>query len=439
MPYAFDRRVRNEAQALVAAGFGVTVVCPKSSEDEPDRSDLDGVVVRSYPALGATAGVLSYFREFFLAWVLTTKHTWRAHRDEGFDVLQACNPPDTYWALGWLWRLAGKKFVYDQHDLNPEVFADRFGLATPRNRLLHRTLLLLERLTYATAAHVFVPNESYREVAMQRGGVPRERTTVVMSTPDHRIMRAVTPLPDARAGFRHLVAYVGVMGPQDGVDRLLRCARLLKDSGRHDTRFVVLGFGDSRPALQRLTTELDLDDRVHFLGRVSQVDLRGWLSSADLGITPDPSTDFTERSTMNKTLEYMACGVPVVASDLHETRRSAGVAAVYVRTEKEMAGAVAALLDDPERRAEMGRAGRDRVVGELSWDRFAADYVAAMAGVLGMPVPVSVPDVPGAIPHQVAPLEAQEHLVPAQTRPIVGESLSGDEAAAGPYVVTPRQ
>lgn len=390
MNYAFDRRVQNEAKALVAAGIGVTVICPKGVPTEPDRLVTGGVVVRSYPSLGATAGVLSYVREFLLAWLQAARLSWRTHRDEGFDVLQACNPPDTYWALGVLWRLRGKKFVYDQHDLCPEVFVDRFGTGSRLNRVLHRTLLLLERATYRTAQHVLSPNESYREVAMTRGGVPRNRTTVVMSTPDHRLIRRADPRPGARAGYRYLVAYVGVMGPQDGVDRLLRIARLRRDAGRDDTRYVLMGFGDCCAQLQRMATELGLDDCVHFTGRVDHDQLRGWLSAADLGVTPDPSTPFTERSTMNKTLEYMACEVAVVASDLVETRRSGGDAAVYARTEQQAADAIDLLLDDPRLRAEMGRLGRERVMGELSWDRFAVDYVATVRGVLGLDAPAEV-------------------------------------------------
>jgi len=390
MNYDFDRRVQNEAQALVAAGIGVTVICPKGVTTEPDHRVVDRVVVRSYPSLGATAGVLSYLREFLFAWFQTARLTWHTHREEGFDLLQACNPPDTYWALGLLWRLRGKKFVYDQHDLCPEVFVDRFGTASRFRRLLHHTLLLLERATYRTAQHVLSPNESYREVALTRGGVPRERTTVVMSTPDHRTIRRTEPHPDAHGGYDYLVAYVGVMGPQDGVDRLLRVARLRRDAGRDDTRYVLMGFGDCRTQLQRMTTQLGLDDCVHFTGRVSHDELCGWLSAADLGLTPDPSTPFTERSTMNKTLEYMACELAVVASDLVETRRSAGDAAVYARTEQGMADAIDLLLDDPDRRAEMGRVGRERITGELSWDGFAVDYVATMRDVLGVGAPVVV-------------------------------------------------
>jgi len=402
MSYHFDRRVQNEAQALLGAGIGVTVVCPKATPQEPDLHDVAGVLVRSYPALGATSGVGSYVREFLLAWLMASRLSWRAHRAEGFDVIQACNPPDTYWALAVLWKVLGKKFVFDQHDLNPEVFVDRFGRTSLRDRAIHRVLLGLERATYAVADHVVVPNESYRDVATGRGGVPREKTTVVMSTPDHRKMCKGEGRADARAGFQHLVAYVGVMGPQDGVDRLIRTARLLKDKGRTDTRFVLMGFGDCRADLQTLTTTLGLDDCVHFTGRVGQDELRAWLSAADVGVTPDALSDFTDRSTMNKTLEYMACELPVVASDLLETRRSAGDAAVYVRSEAEMAAAIDHLLQDSEQRALMGKVGRERIVGQLTWDRFAVDYVAAVSRVLGRPVSRVIPSFRVPRPRQAA-------------------------------------
>ena len=382
MNLRFDRRVRHEARALLDAGIGVTVVCPKATPDEPDRWELDGVVVRSYPDQGTTSGLLSYMREFLVAWLHTARLSRRVHRDEGFDVLQACNPPDTYWLLGLLWRLRGKRFVYDQHDLNPEVYVDRFGDRGLRNRVLHRALLWLERATYRTAQHVISPNESYREIALTRGRVPPERTTVVMSTPDPEVLRRGDPVPGGRGDARHLVAYVGIMGPQDGVDRLLRAAKILADTGRTDIRFVVMGYGDCYDDLVALASSLGLGPTVQFTGRVDPGELRAWLSTADLGVTPDPRTPFTDRSTMNKTLEYMACELPVVASDLKETRRSAEDAAVYVTTEAEMAEAIARLLDDPVRRAEMGAAGRKRIEGALRWDRFAADYVAAVRSVL---------------------------------------------------------
>ncbi|MFC5381918.1 glycosyltransferase family 4 protein [Aquipuribacter nitratireducens] len=374
--------MQNEARALLAAGTGVTVICPRATPDEAEVHDHDGVTVRSYAPPPPTSGILSYFREFVVAWLRTAQLSWRCHRSEGFAVLQACNPPDTYWLLALIWRLWGKGFVYDQHDLCPEVFLDRFGRRSFRDRVLHRLLLWLERASYATADLVVSPNESYREIATGRGRVPLDRTTIVMSTPDHRIMRRSEPKPGARDRFANLVVYVGVMGPQDGVERVLDTARTLRDRGRDDIRFVLLGFGDSEPRLRRLSAQFGLDGHVHFTGRVQQPEVVAWLSAADVGLTPDPPSAFNERSTMNKTLEYMACELPVVATDLLETRRSAGEAAVYVQTVEEMADAVDALLDDPARRGWMGAVGRARIEGELSWDRFAHAYVAAVQRVL---------------------------------------------------------
>lgn len=375
MNYAFDRRVQNEARALVTQGIGVTVICPRGSADEPAKHVVDGVIVRTYTEPGTTSGLFSYMREFIVCWLHALRLSVVASVSEGFAVVQACNPPDTYWVLGALWRLAGKRFVFDQHDLNPEIFVDRFGLGDTRNRILYRVLLWLERMTYRLAAHVIVPNESYRDVAIERGGVAAEDTTVVMSVPDHTLMEKGLPMPGAKDGYEHLVAYVGVMGPQDGVDRLIRTVKILKDRGQTGVRYVLIGFGDCLEELKVMSTQLELDDRVLFTGRLAQPELRAWLSAADLGVTPDPSTPFTERSTMNKTLEYMACELPTVGTDLVETRRSAGDAALYVTDEAEMADAIHTLLLDPELRSTMGKIGRRRICEDLAWEGFAAAYV----------------------------------------------------------------
>ncbi|RIQ25268.1 glycosyltransferase WbuB [Jiangella rhizosphaerae] len=380
IPVRIDRRVRNECRALLDAGYGVTVICPKESPDEPDRHELDGIVVRSYQPPPATSGLVSYLVEFIVCWLRTARLSVRTARAEGFDILQACNPPDTYWLLGLLWKLRGKKFVYDQHDLCPEVYEARFG----KRGALYRALLLLERATYATADRVVSPNPSYQEVALTRGRLPIGRTTVVMSSPDPELMKRGEPHPQLRGGREFLVCYIGIMGPQDGVDRLLDAvAHYVHVLGRKDTRFGLLGYGDSLDDLRAQCTRLGLDDWVTFTGRVDQAELGRWLSTADLGVTPDPPCEFNHRSTMNKTLEYMAHAVPVVATDLRETMRCAGPAAEYVPDGDPvvMAKTIATLLDDPRRRAQMGTAGRQRIETELAWGDQARRYVA-MVGSL---------------------------------------------------------
>lgn len=380
IPVRIDRRVRNECRALLDAGFGVTVICPKETPDEPDRHELDGVVVRSYQPPPATSGLVSYLVEFVVCWLRTARLSVRTARAEGFDILQACNPPDTYWLLGLLWKLRGKRFVYDQHDLCPEVYEARFG----KRGLLHRALLLLERATYATADRVVSPNPSYQEVALTRGKLPIGRTAVVMSSPDPQLMKRGEPHPELRGGREFLVCYIGIMGPQDGVDRLLdAAAHYVHVLGREDTRFGLLGYGDSLDDLRDRCTRLGLDEWVTFTGRVDHAELGRWLSTADVGVTPDPPCEFNHRSTMNKTLEYMAYAVPVVATDLRETMRCAGPAAEYVPDGDPgvMAKTIASLLDDPRRRAQMGAAGRQRIETDLAWGDQARRYVALLGSL----------------------------------------------------------
>ena len=382
IPVRIDRRVRSECRALLDAGYGVTVICPKEHVDEPDRHELDGIVVRSYPTPPGTSGLVSYLVEFIVCWLRTARLSVRAARDEGFDVVQACNPPDTYWLLGLLWKARGKRFVYDQHDLCPEVYEARFG----RRGLLYRALLLLERLTYRTADHVISPNPSYQEVAIERGRVSLEDTTVVMSSPDPTTMVRGETDPELRNGRRRLVCYVGIMGPQDGVDQLIDAiAHYVHVLGREDCHFALLGYGDSLEELRKQASRLRVDQWVTFTGRVDQTELSRWLSAADIGVTPDPPCEFNHRSTMNKTLEYMAHSVPVVATDLRETIRCAGPAAAYVPDGEPtaMATIIADLLDDPTRRHTMGVEGRTRIETEFAWADQAKRYVAVFDALVG--------------------------------------------------------
>ncbi len=360
-----DRRVWLECQTLVAAGHQVSVICPRD-EGQPAHRTLDGVRIHTYPPPRARSGVIGYVLEFVYCWLRTAWLSRYVHRHEGFDVLQACNPPDTYWLLGRIWRLvAGTRFVYDQHDLCPEVYEARFG----RRGLLHRGLLLLERATYASADHVISTNESYQAIAVGRGRVPRSRTSIVMSAPDPDRMRRKEPEPGLRNGREHLVCYLGIMGPQDGVDRLLGAIdHYVHVLGRQDTYFALMGFGDCLDDLREQCTRLGLDEYVTFTGKVGPEEIARWLSTADLGVTPDPKNDFNDKSTMNKTLEYMAYELPVVGFDLVENTRSAGEAGLTVPDDDAaFARAVAELLDDPQRRARMGAAGRKRIEDRLRW------------------------------------------------------------------------
>jgi glycosyltransferase involved in cell wall biosynthesis len=376
LPVPFDRRVWLECQALVEAGWAVSVVCPKGKGD-PRYQVVEGVELYKYRPYPPTQRKVGFVSEYLYSFVMTawlTAKIWRRHH---FDVLQTCNPPDIFWPLGLLYRaLAGTRFVFDQHDLCPEVYESRFP---DGSRLPYRGLRFLERRTYTTADHVIATNDSYRSKAIERGGKRADQITVVRSGPDESRMRARPADPSLRRGRRFLVAYIGVMSPQDGVDIVLRAAdTIVHELGRDDITFTLMGTGDCFDELSELCEKLDLRDSVEFTGRVPDDIALSVLSTADVGLSPDPKNSLNDVSTMNKTMEYMAFGLPVVAFDLRETRVSAGDAGVYAEPNDVdlYARAIVDLLDDEPRRRSMGAVGRTRIEEELAWRHQRDAYVS---------------------------------------------------------------
>jgi glycosyltransferase involved in cell wall biosynthesis len=386
LPVPLDRRVWLEAKALVSSGFGVSVICPKGPGD-PAFQEIEGVRIYKYPPPPEARGLLGYVVEFAYCWLMTAMLSVRVLVRDGFKVIQACNPPDTYFALARIYRLLGKRFVYDQHDLNPELFVSRFGEPRGRRSVAQlRMLEALERHTYAAADHVISTNESYRQTALARGGLAPDRVTVVRSGPDTSAMRPVEMRPELRCGRAHLAVYLGVMGPQDGVDLLLEAwHRLVHERGRRDCQLALLGFGDCLEQLKAQATTLRLDDYVTFTGRADALMITEYLSTADLGVCPDPLSPLNDVSTMNKTMEYMAFALPVVSFDLKETRVSAGDSAVYVEPNDvdKFAAAVDQLLSDEAQRVRLAREARHRVAAELDWRPQEARYVEVYERFLG--------------------------------------------------------
>jgi glycosyltransferase involved in cell wall biosynthesis len=382
LPVPFDRRVWLECQALRSAGFDVSVVCPRGPQDAAEET-LDGVAIYRYPAPKTGTGKFDFAREYAYSFAATAWYTARAWRRSRFDVLQACNPPDIFWPLALAFRARGVQFVFDHHDLCPELFEAKFAT---RRSSLYRGVRALEWCTFRSAHHVIATNDSYRAVAMSRGKKRHTEVTVVRTGPDPVQMRPVEACDDLRRGRRHLVVYLGVMGSQDGVDLALRAAnRLVHGMGRSDVSFTFIGSGESYEELRHLCSELGLNDHVEMPGRLPNEDVARLLSTADVGLCPDPKNALNDASTMNKTMEYMAFGLPVVAFDLHETRVSAADAAVYAEANdvEAFAGLVDGLLSDPARRERMGRAGRRRVVDVLSWEHQAPAYVHVMGILAG--------------------------------------------------------
>jgi glycosyltransferase involved in cell wall biosynthesis len=392
LPVPLDRRVWLECQALTAAGYQVSVICPKGPGD-PRYHVVDGVHLYKYAPPLAACGAVGYLFEFVYCWLRTALLSLRVLRRNGFDVIQACNPPDTYWLLARLYKPFGKKFVYDQHDLNPEVFRSRFG--EPKRtfaKLQYRLLLWLERRTFLTADRVISTNESYRRIAVERGAVPIERTTVVRSGPCTARMRPIDGVPDLREGRSYLLVYLGIMNPQDGVDLVVRVMDVLVNVWqRDDVHAALLGFGDSFDELVELTHQLGLEDHITFTGRVGPSEIARYLSSAHIGLSPDPLSPLNDVSTMNKTMEYMSFALPVVSFDLVETRVSGSDAVHYLpatdvvddRVIEDYAGAVVKLLDDPRRRADMALSGRRRAEAVLDWAPQRRAYLSVFDDLTG--------------------------------------------------------
>lgn len=379
----FDRRVWQEARALVEAGYSVDVICPRGTKrDTEPYAEIDGVRIHRYPIWLATGGPLGYVREYSGAlWhSLRLARTVTARRR--VDVVHACNPPDLLFLVALAMRRHGARFLFDHHDLVPELFESRFPDGPG---LLHRVAKSVERATFWLADAVISTNESYRAAAIRRGGLPPDRVTVVRSAPDLSRFTPVPPQDDLRRGKRFLACYLGVMGPQDGVDYALRAlAHLRHDLGRDDFHATFVGSGDAFEQCRALAGRLRLDDTVEFTGRVSDEEVRAWLSTADVCLSPDPKNPLNDVSSMNKVVEYMAMSRPLVSFELHEARVTAGDAAVYApaNDEREFGRLVGELFDDPERRARMGELGRRRVEDSLSWEVSRVQLLEAYRGLL---------------------------------------------------------
>jgi len=372
----FDRRVWQECRSLTAAGWNVTVICPRGTKrDTEPLARIDGVTIHRYPLVAATGGPAGYVREYATALFHVHRLARRCAARSLPSVVHACNPPDLLLPAVSFLKRRGSAFVFDHHDLVPELYESRFGRRTDP---LYKLTLAAERWTFRLADVVISTNESYRRVAVERGGKRPEDVLVVRSAPDLTRFQTRPADPTLRGDRPFLLAYLGVMGPQDGVDHALRALRLLRDR-RDDWRAIFIGEGDVSDQMRALTRELGLGADVTFTGRLPDEDVLRILSSADVCLAPDPMNPLNDVSTMNKIVEYMALERPVVSYDLVEARVSAGDAALYATANDEAAFAacIEQLFDDPERRVRMGQAGRARLRDTLSWQSSEIELLRA--------------------------------------------------------------
>ena len=383
-PAPADHRIWPEAIVLRDSGYQVSIISPKGAEDQRESyTCIDNIHIYRYHLPVIEQKYVGYVVEYGVALFLTFCLSVKVLFQRGFDVIHTANPPDIFFIIGLFYRLLGKKFVFDQHDLSPEMFQIIFK---KRAKLMYTVMRFLERCSYRVAAVVITTNESQKRFAIERGHCPPDRVFVVRNGPGTTAGRSNTVVPDTslKAGRPFLLGYVGVMGVQDGVEyTLYALGELVHKRGRRDVSLVLLGDGSNFPVLRALASELRLDEYVNFTGFVSRDEVARYLSVADVGLVPDPQNGLNEYSTMLKTMDYMALGKPVVAFDLTETRFTAQDAALYARPNLvgDFADKIEALLDDEGLRIKMGQIGRRRVQEELSWENTSKNLACAY-GVL---------------------------------------------------------
>ncbi|MEZ5816093.1 MAG: glycosyltransferase family 4 protein [Hyphomicrobiaceae bacterium] len=387
-----DRRVWQEATTLRDAGYTVSVVCPKGGRYTSRYELLDGIHIFRHPLPLEADGALGYLIEYSWALFWEFLLAWRAYFKVGFDVIQACNPPDTIFLIaGFFKALLGTSFVFDHHDINPELYEAKFG----KRGFFHKLLLKFERWTFRTADVSIATNETFKDIAVERGGMARDRVFIVRSIPDVSRFRRMPPREELRNGRRHVVGYVGIMGNQDGVDLLVDAMdRLVNAEGRHDVQCVIVGSGTALEGLKAQASSKCLDDYVTFTGFMSGEPLLRALSTFDIGVIPDPKNCYNDKISMNKHFEYMSLGIPFVSFDLDEGRKIAADTALYAEDNcpASLARQMARLVDDAELRAHLSNAGKARAASLLRWETERASLLAAYELALGDKLPAPALD-----------------------------------------------
>lgn len=377
LPSPFDRRVWQEATTLNANGYEVSIICPTGKGYEKHYEEIDGVHIYRYDLPTEAKGAKGYVLEYSAALFHTFRLAWKVRREQGFDAIHVCNPPDLLFLIAGFFKLFfGTKFLFDHHDINPELYEAKFG----RRDFVWKLMVWLERLTFKTADISIATNLSYRKIALERGGMDPDRVFVVRSGPKLDRLKIIPPVESLKKGRKYLVGYVGVMGKQEGIDLLLQAAHhIVRNMRREDVHFGLVGSGTSLDDMRQLADELGIADYITFTGRVPDQELLEMLNTADVCVNPDVANEMNDKSTMNKIMEYMALGKPIVQFDLTEGRFSAQQASLYAAKNDtvDMAEKIVELLENPEKRLKMSQFGRERVVNELEWQYEIPKLLAA--------------------------------------------------------------
>ena len=377
LPVPLDRRVWLEATSLTEAGYKVSVICPMGRGWDKAFEEIQGVHIYRYPEpVEAHSGAIAYAREYLHA----LRHMFRlarlVRRERGFDVIHGCNPPDLVFLLALRYRLAGVRYLFDHHDVCPELFEAKFN----KRGLLYRVMLVWERLTFACASVSIATNESFRRIAISRGRMPPEDVFVVRSAPKVEAFKTGPGNPAYRKGAKTVLGYIGVIGQQEGMDLLVLAAKhLIQELQHDDVHFLIIGFGPSLDDVKADVAARGLERYFTFTGPLFGEDMLAALNAVDIGLSPDPKNAMNDISTMNKVMEYMTLEKPVVQFDLTEGRASANMASLYATANdpEDFARKIAELITSPERQVELGKIGRARVLNGLSWKHSVPNLLSA--------------------------------------------------------------
>lgn len=376
LPVPFDSRVWKESVSLHKEGYEVTVLCPKGKGYSKGYELLEGVHVYRHPIPHEGNSAIGYMWEYGTALLWEWFYAWWIFFRRGFHVIQGCNPPDNIFLVALPFKLFGVKYIFDHHDANPELYLSKYE----KENTLYRIQVWLEKMTFKFADVAMSTNQSYKELAVKRGGLSPDDVFVVRNGPDLETFRPVPPKPELKYGKKYLVGYVGTMSIQEGLDLLLDVAQYVKEQGRTDVHFTCVGGGPGLAGLRQMVKDKKLEDTVNFTGRIPDQQLLDILSTADVCVNPDKPCEMNDISTMIKIMEYMALSKPIVQFDLKEGRFSAGEASLYADNKNQIpdfAAKILWLLDHPDERAKMGEFGHKRVSSALAWDYSVENLLAA--------------------------------------------------------------
>ena len=390
LPVPFDRRVWQEAQALHRAGWTVSVICPTNDHFPKPFEVIDDIAIYRHPLPPEGRGALAYVREYSTALFHEFRLLFKVHRERGFSIIQACNPPDLIFLAALPFMLTGKRFIFDQHDVSPELFVVKFG----NKGVLYRALMFFERMSYAMADYVITANATFKDIAISRGGKAHSKVEVVYGVPDRKRIHRVEPEPGLRGGRKFVLGYLGIINEQDGVEHLVRAVvHLVKVSGFRDFRAVVVGSGPALELVRALACSLEIEDFILFTGYLNGESLLAHISAFDIGVIPDPLNEANDLMSMNKVFEYCALGIPTACYPLKETKRLLGEAGVYAPSldPAGLAEACLNLMSDESLRACSAAAAAKLSAETFLWENEARKYVATYERALCSTAALSAP------------------------------------------------